>query len=265
MTAPTATRLAQCITVPPTLFVAFELGGNPWKLAITTGVAQRPRERRVPARDITMVQHESSRVQQRFGLPAGTHVVSCYEAGRDGFWLHCALGALGVANVGGASSSMEVKRRYRRAKKERLDVYQLLTMLRSSLAGEKQVGSVVHVPRVAEEDRPQLHRALLTAQRDRTRVLNRVQGWLAAQGLTLTRHGDVTKQLEQLRLGDDTAVPPGLRQRLPRAWEPREFWSQRMAQLAAERRARLRTAEEAARTPVRQLLTLTGSGEKSAG
>jgi transposase len=264
MTAPAATHLEPCITDQPTLFVAFELGVLPWKLAITPGVAQRPRERNVPARDVQAVQQELSRAKQRFGLPEGTHVVSCDEAGRDGFWLPRALGAQGVENVVVESSSIEVKRRYRRAKTDRLEVYKLLTMLLRHHAGEKHVWNVVHVPSVAEEDRRQLHRELRTAKRDRTRVINRVKGLLAAQGLTLTLHGDVTKQLEQLRLWDETAVPPGLRQRLTREWEQIAFLSRRSAQLAAERRALLRTAEDAARTPVRQLLTLKGMGDNSA-
>jgi len=71
-----------------TLFMAFELSLNTWKLGCTTGSAQRPRERSVPARDLAAVQQEITRAKQRFGLPEDVQVLSCYEAGRDGFWLH---------------------------------------------------------------------------------------------------------------------------------------------------------------------------------
>ena len=102
----------------PTLFLAFELGVNTWKLACTTGAAQRPRERRVPARDIAAVREEITRTKQRFGVPEAARVVSCYEAGRDGFWLHRALVAQGVANVVVESSSLD---RYRCTRTEVVD------------------------------------------------------------------------------------------------------------------------------------------------
>jgi transposase len=70
------------------LFLAFELSMTTWKLGFTTGSAQRPRERSVPARDIAAVQQEITRAKQHFGLPEEVQVVSCYEAGWDGFWLH---------------------------------------------------------------------------------------------------------------------------------------------------------------------------------
>jgi transposase len=64
------------------------LGVNQWKLGCTTGAVQRPRERNVPARNLEAVREEIRRAKQRFGLPEDARVLSCYEAGRDGFWLH---------------------------------------------------------------------------------------------------------------------------------------------------------------------------------
>lgn len=56
-------------------------------------------------------------------------IYSCYEAGRDGFWLHRFLESHGIRNVVVDSSSIEVNRRLRRAKTDRVDVNKLLTML----------------------------------------------------------------------------------------------------------------------------------------
>jgi transposase len=109
-------------------------------------------------------------------LPEDARVVSCYEAGRDGFWLHRSLVAHSVQNHVIDSASIEVNRRQRRAKTDRLDVRKLLTMLLRFIAGEQKVWSVVRVPSVEEEDRRQLHRELTTAKQDRTRVINRIQG-----------------------------------------------------------------------------------------
>jgi transposase len=98
----------------PTLYLAFELGNREWQLGCTTGFGQPPRERTIAARDLTALATEISRARRRFGLPAGARVCSCYEAGRDGFWLHRALTQQGVANLVVDSSSIEINRRARR-------------------------------------------------------------------------------------------------------------------------------------------------------
>jgi transposase len=174
------------------------------------------------------------------------------------------LVAQGVNNVVVDSSSIEVKRRHRRAKTDRLDGYKLLTMLLRHTAGEQKGWSIVRVPSVVAEDRRQLHRDMVTTTRDRTRGINRLKGLLAAQGLRLPIHGDIRGQLEQLHLWDGSPLPEGLRQRLVREWEQVECLSQRIAQLEAERRERRRTAEDAAARQAQQLLLLKGIGSHSA-
>ena len=85
-------------------------------------------------------------------MPGGGPIVSCYEAERDGFWLHRYLGHCGIANVVVDASRIEVNRRARRAKTDRVDVEQLLRLLIRSHHGEKRGWSVVHVPSAEEED-----------------------------------------------------------------------------------------------------------------
>jgi transposase len=176
MATPDKIRIEQDTLSQPTLFLAFELGQHTWKLGFTIGMAQQPRERTIPAGALDILQQEIARAKQRFGLPEEARVVSCYEAGRDGFWLHRALVAHGVQNHVIDSARIEVNRRHRRAKTDRLDVRKLLTMLLRHSAGEQKVWSVVRVPSVDEEDRRQLHRELTTAKQDRTRVINRIKG-----------------------------------------------------------------------------------------
>jgi transposase len=264
MATPAATRMDQATTHQPTLFLAFELGVTTWKLGFTTGAAQRPRERNMPAGALQVLQEEIARAKQRFGLPPDTRVVSCYEAGRDGFWLHRCLVASGVANLVVDSASIEVNRRHRRAKTDRLDVHKLLTMLLRHGAGERKVWSVVRVPSIADEDRRQLHRELLTAKRDRTRVINRMKGLLAGCGVRLALQGDVEAQLDQARQWDGSALSAALRARLQRAWQQVCFLTQQIEALEAERRAVLRTSEEPVVEQVRQLATLRGIGVNSA-
>src|SRR5262249_18128522 len=114
----TATRDVQSITSVPRLHLAFELSWNQWKVAFTIGHGQPARLRTISARDLAALLNEIARAKRRFGLAADAAVVSCYEAGRDGFWLHRWLTCQGIANVIVDSASIEVNRRKRRAKSD---------------------------------------------------------------------------------------------------------------------------------------------------
>ena len=117
----TTTRKDQGNTPETVLHVAFELGLAQWKLAFTIGLGQSPRLKTVCGRDRDAVLREIAAAKRRFGLPDDALVVSCYEAGRDGFWLHRWLLSVGVQNHIVDSSSIEVNRRRRRAKSDQLD------------------------------------------------------------------------------------------------------------------------------------------------
>jgi transposase len=264
MATPVRTHIEPEAPSQPTLFLAFELGQSKWKLGFTIGMAQQPRERTIPAGDIARLQQEITQAKQRFGLPEDAHVMSCYEAGRDGFWLHRSLVAHQVENLVIDSASIEVNRRQRRAKTDRLDVRKLLTMLLRHRAGEKKVWSVVRIPSVDEEDRRQLHREMLTAKQDRTRVINRIKGLLAGHGVQLALEGDVDTQLDQAHQWDGSPLPSALLSRLKRAWQQVGFLTAHIQTLEAERRALLRHRDDPVIAQVRQLFTLRGIGVNSA-
>ena len=111
------------------LFVAFELSETTWKLGCTTGPGQKPRERSFAAGHQARLLQEMAQAKRRFGLPETAPAVSCYEAGREGFWLHRFLEAQGSTNSVVDASSIAVKRRKRRAKSAGVDVRQLLSLL----------------------------------------------------------------------------------------------------------------------------------------
>ena len=264
MTTTAATRPVEYTAAVSVLHLAFELGQATWKLGFTVGLGQRPRVRTIAARDVRVLAQEIQRAKERFGLAADALVVSCYEAGREGFWLHRWLVAHGVANHVVDSASIEVNRRKRRAKSDRLDVGALLRQLIRYRAGEPKVWSVVRVPTVAEEDRRQLHRELLTAKRDRTRVTNRMKGLLANQGVVLEVDAAFLAELAVVELWDGTALPPGLRARLEREWAKVELLSAQIRQLEGERAEAIHTDPAPAVELVRQLLRLRGIGVNSA-
>ena len=263
--ATTATiRVDQETTFTPTLFLAFELGVHTWKLGCTTGAAQRPRERQVPAGDGQTVLEESRRAKSRFGWPAAARVGRGDEAGRDGFWLHRFFRSQGVENAGVDAARIEVKRRYRRATTARLEVPQWLTRLLRHTAGAQQVWSVVRGPSGVEAARRQRPRALLPTQRDRPRMLHRSQGRLAGYGLRLALPGEGETPREEGRPWDGTPLPSAWCARLQRAWQQGQGLTEPSGSLEAERRAAWHPSAERGLAQVRPWATRRGMGGKSA-
>ena len=110
------TQREECTaTVSGRLLMSMELGRRQWKLGFTTGVGQRPRRRTLSTDAWDRLPEEIAATKRRFRLPVDAPVISCYEAGRDGFWIHRYLTSLGVENLVVDSSSIEVNRRARRA------------------------------------------------------------------------------------------------------------------------------------------------------
>jgi transposase len=248
----------------PILCLAFETGVSDWKIAFSTGLGQRPRIRSLPARDFDRLLQEIARAKERFSIPADARVVSCYEAGRDGFWLHRALLALGIENQIVDSASIEVNRRKRRAKSDRLDAGKLVGMLLRWLSGDRKVWSVVRAPTPEEEDRRQLHRELMTTKRDRTRVTNRIRSLLFAQGICLSELRALPARLGKLRLWNGEALPARLRERIEHEWEKVEQLTLQIRALVAERRKQLKSAADAGSECARKLFRLRAIGVNAA-
>ena len=206
-------------TSAPVLHLAFELGNESWKLAFTIGAAQKPRIRTIKARDLDAVMREISDAKRRFHLPETTPVISCYEAGRDGFWLHRFLKSKKIENLVVDASSIEVNRRRRRAKSDNLDAAKLVGMLIRWFNGEKKLWGVVNVPSADEEARRQLHRELIVLKTQRTEHVNRIKGLLATVGLSIVVDVHLVESLDQLRQWDGSAVPRSLRERILREFE----------------------------------------------
>jgi len=194
--------------------------------------------------------------------PYDAAVRSCYEAGRDGFWLHRFLEAHRVENFVIDSASIEVNRRKRRAKTDGLDVVGLLDLLARHLAGShKRPFSVVSVPSVGDEDLRHLGRELKLVKKDRTRISNRIKGLLSNVGLVLDGRKDMKGQIDRLRLWNGDPLPPFLQARLLRYAADYELQSARIRELDQERRALLRGKKtEGSMSKVWRMLELKGVG-----
>src|SRR5262245_44559877 len=257
----TATHNRNVTTKSDVLYLAFELGDTDWKLAFTIGLGQKPRLRSMPARDLTRLQEEIAKAKQRFQLTADAPVRSCYEAGRDGFWLDRYLSACAIHNSVVDSSSIEVNRRQRRAKTDRLDAGKLLNLLLRYHGGEKKVWSVGRGPSAVAEDARQLHRELQELKDERTEHVNRIKGLLTSQGLTAPEvNKDFAPWLNAARLWDGSAVPLELQPRLLRALARWELLGRQIRTLEEERRQRIRRDDTPHVDKVRSLLNLWGLG-----
>jgi len=260
----TATRKGHSTTPGRILYLALELGWNEWKLGFSTSPAEPVRQRNLRARNLAGLHKEIAAAKERFGLAPETPVRCCYEAGRDGFWLHRCLTHHGIDNVVVDSASIEVNRRSRRAKSDRLDVEKLVKMLMRYHGGERKIWGVVRVPSVAEEDRRHLHRDLQEMKAERTQHNNRIKGLLAGVGLDVEVTADFPDRLKELRTWDGAAVPPELQQRLLREFERWQFVHRQILELGNERVRRIRQETGESMQKVRDLLRLRAMGENSA-
>lgn len=170
------------------LFMAMELSSVSWRLAFTDGAPERkPRYRTVGVRDVDGLRAAIAYTKEKLKLPADAAVLCCSEAGRDGFSVHRLLTSIGIESLVIDPASIEVNRKRRRAKTDRLDVGGLLARLVRHHRGDAGVWSVVRPPSEQDEDARRPHREHQALTKERTRLTNYAKALLAAHGVTLKR------------------------------------------------------------------------------
>lgn len=179
------------------LYMALELSKKRWKLGFGDG--SRRRVKTIEAGDLVALGEEVRVAREKLGVPGGCAVVSCYEAGRDGFWIHRALQRLGVVNVVVDSASIEVSRRRRQVKTDRVDVESLLALVVRWHRGERQALRVVRVPTVEQEGARRLTRERERLVKERGSHRARIKSLLVSQGIVVERMGEVAGVLERGR------------------------------------------------------------------
>jgi transposase len=240
------------------LFMALELGSKQWKLAFAVGLGHRPRTRQIPARALTRLGEELALAKARFGLPAEASVRSCYEAGREGFWLHRALISQRVMNVVVDPSSIAVDRRKRRVKTDRVDATALVIQLQHAFAGDRRGWRELHVPSVEAEADRHLQREWETVREDRKRIRNRIQGLLATQGIVLPLTKHFPERLRTTARGDGGTLPDTLRARLEREWTGLHQVEARLHVLRRARTARVQQQHDRVAEQTQALAGLCG-------
>jgi transposase len=248
-----------------TLFVALELSRSTWLVALHSPVADKVGQHRIEGGDadglLALIAHRSGQAEKRLGRPV--RVVSCFEAGYDGFWLHRWLCARGVENRVLDAASVLVDRRARRAKTDRLDAAGLLRTLMALERGEAQVCRVVRVPTPEHEDARRRSRERARLVVERGQHTSRIKGLLMTQGIRDFEpiRGDWQERFEALRTAGDKPLSPCLRAELLRECRRLRQVMEMVAEVEAEQKA----VAEAEDGVAAQLARLRGIGTTFAG
>jgi len=244
------------------LYLALELSKKNWKLAFSDGRSGRARLRCVGAGKVQALGAEIEQAKKHFELTPTVETVSCYEAGREGFWIDRALRKNGIGNVIVDSSSIDVQRR-KRAKTDRLDSESLVRKLVRYHNGESTVWSVLRVPGVEAEDARQLHREMGVLQQEQRQHRTRIQSLLFTQGIAVTVGAKLMRDLDQLRCWDGQPLPPDLRERIRREYARLEAVQRDLLTVHKEQQVRMKTRPTIAMEKIRLLQQLCGIAMKS--
>lgn len=196
------------------LYVALELSRKNWKVGFSDGKTPKIREVTIEAGDMERFRSEIEKAKKKFGLCESVRVRSCYEAGREGFWVHRALTGMGIENIVVDAASIEVNRRQRRTKTDRMDVQKLVRQLIRYWRGEQEVWRVVRVPSREAEDRRQLHRDMEILKNERKQHRVRIQALLFTQGINAKVGPHFLKKLDQLGCWDGEPIPSEMKHRI---------------------------------------------------
>ena len=247
-----------------TVYAAIELSMQSWVVAVQSVRQERPGRHQLAAHDTAglwaLIERERAALR---ALGYGrVRVVTCYEAGRDGFWLHRFLLAQGAESQVVDPGSILVNRRARRAKSDRLDVEGLLRLVIRHDAGDRYLGRMVVAPSVEEEDRrrPERERGRLLSER--TAHNNRIKGLLATQGIYGYKplRPDRWVRLAALRCADGSPLPEHLRTEIAHELERLDLTDVQIAAVEKGRRTALKAdSAEAATAQVQLLMRLKGS------
>ena len=228
-----------------TVCVAFELSKAKWRLGVVVPGSQKMSRYTIAGGDLTALTARLADARgkaERSGRPV--RILSCYEAGFDGHWLHRWLTAQGVISHEIDAASIEVNRRARRAKTDRIDLDKLMRTFLAYLRGEPRACSVVRVPTVEDEDRKRRTRERDRLLQERTAHTNRIKGLLHAQGIreVVPLKPGFIASLERLRTGDGRPLPPRLKEEIAREHERLCLLDKQIRALEARIAAELRAA-----------------------
>jgi transposase len=250
-----------------TIYIAIELSASSWLVATRLPSTAKSKIHRLDAGDTTALLNLVSTQRACSSRSSEvTDLACCFEAGRDGFWLHRLLTEHGVPTYVVEPTSILVNRRARRAKTDRLDAEGLLRVLAAYVGGDRRVCSMVRVPAPEEEDAKRPHREREHLVQERIRLENRILALLATQGIRERPSlRSWERDLAALQTGDGRPIPPHLLAELHRLRRRLVLTIELIREVDAERTAALQaTPDEAASQKIATLRRIRGIGENFA-
>lgn len=226
------------------MYIAFELSNSKWKLMFGNGVKRR--QKTIDARELSRLEDEIAKSRKHFKMPDDVEIISCYEAGRDGFWLHRYLESQGITNHVVDSSSIEVSRRYRRAKTDRIDVMKLHSMLIRYVYGETKLWRVLHIPDPEDEDDKRINREIKRLKKERTAHTNRIKSLLILHGIKTNITRDFIDNLEKMTQWNNEKLPINIKKEIIREYHRYELIQSQLAKLDGEKKEILESGSEKA-------------------
>jgi transposase len=247
-----------------TVHLVFELSKAHWKLGVMLPSSEKLSRYTIAGGDLPALAARLATARTkaaRGGKPV--RIVSCYEAGLDGHWLHRWLTEQGVISHEVDPSSIEVNRRARRAKTDRIDLEKLMRVFLAYLRGEPRVCSMVHVPTVEDEDRKRRTRERERLLKERTAHTNRIKGLLFGQGIrdAMPLKPNFIAGLDKMRTGAGRALSLRLREEIVREHERLCLVHKQILALEAKSKAELRApAPGSAEAKIMHLIDLKSIG-----
>jgi transposase len=245
------------------LYMAMELSLKKWHLAFGNGIKKR--QIIVSAADTQGLEMAIKKTKEKFGMDESTTVISCYEAGRDGFWIHRYLTQKRIKNHVIDSSSIDVNRKARRAKTDRIDAEMLLKKLISYIRKEDRL-SIARIPTEEEEDRRRMHREREALKKERTRHTNRIKSLLHLQGIMYEGKGRNSWQvyLEKIQDWKGDTIAQYQKEELTRTIERLDLIEKQLKTVETGMWNELEKNKDPVFQRIKQLMNLKGIGEVSA-
>ena len=251
----------------PVVYLAIELSASSWVVACRQPMNEKIKMHRMEAGDCEALLALISDQRRKAVAALGVDVIvaSCFEAGRDGFWLHRLLLAHSVINHVVEPTSILVTRRARRAKTDRLDAQGLLRALAATFTGDHDACRVVNVPSVADEDAKRPHREREYLIQERVRIENRIAALLATQGVSKRPSlRSWEADLNALQTGDGRSIPPLLKAELNRLRRRLVVTLDMIREIEIERQQALEVQNDDASQTIGALCKIRGIGDNFA-
>jgi len=251
------------------IFVSLELSRSSWLItSLSPGAGEKISRHTVEAGNLAALLERLAmlRTKARQRTARDHPIITIYEAGLDGFWVHRALVSERIESHVVDAASIATSRRKRRVKTDSVDGETLVRTLMAYKRGEPRVCAMVRVPTPEEEDRRRIGRERKVLMSERIQHSNRIKGLLFSQGITgySPTGRDRRTKLDALTTGDGRPLPEGMKKQIVRELDRLEQVIAQLAAIEDERDAMLAAERGRDTSVVSMLSNVVGVGPEFA-